>query len=64
VFKTLVDAKKDRAKSGLIGDLFDTTDTDIKAVGIAKCYSSCLYSPSEEWIVIDYNDLGKITTVS
>jgi len=25
-------------------------------VDITKCYSSCLYSPSEEWIIIDYND--------
>jgi hypothetical protein len=59
VFQTLINAKKDRAKSGTIGDFVipdDATDTDIKAVDITKCYSSCLYSPSEEWIIIDYND--------
>ena len=56
VFKTLVDAKKDRAKTGAIGDLSLLEDEDIKAVDITKCYGSCLYYPTEEWIVLDYND--------
>jgi hypothetical protein len=55
VYKTLLDARKDRARIGW------TTNTqynkeDLTAWDIIKCYSSCMYEPSEEWIQVDYND--------
>ena len=56
VFQTLFDAKKNRQHVGYIGDLSTLTDDELKAFDITKCYSSCLYAPSEEWIMIDYND--------
>jgi len=56
VFQTLFDAKKNRQHVGYIGDLSTLTDDELLAFDITKCYSSCLYSPSEEWIIIDYND--------
>jgi len=54
VLKTLVDAKKDRVHYGFFNDKRDLKDC--VAWDIIKCYCSCMYSPSEEWITIDYND--------
>jgi hypothetical protein len=47
VFNTLIDAKKNRARIGAITDIDCMNDTDLKAFDITKCYSSCLYSPSD-----------------
>ncbi len=31
-------------------------DKDLKAFDLIKCYSSCMYNPSYDWIRTDYND--------
>lgn len=55
VFNTLMKAKKDRVHYGFVN--YTTSDLkDCVAWDIVKCYSSCMYSPSEEWMIIDYND--------
>lgn len=54
VFNTLLDAKKDRVHYGFVDTAEDLKDC--VAWDIIKCYCSCMYSPSEEWINIDYND--------
>jgi len=64
VFDTLINAKKNRARIGTIADLSCMNDTDLRAFDITKCYSSCLYTPSEDWIITDYNDTWEDYQVS
>jgi hypothetical protein len=54
VFETLLKANKDRVHYGFINNIQDLKDCE--AWDLIKDYASCLYEPSEEWIVIDYND--------
>ena len=57
VYKTLLDARKDRARIGwTTNDYAKYNKQDLTAWDIIKCYSSCMYEPSEEWIQVDYND--------
>jgi len=56
VFNILKDAKKNRARRGAIKDLDELKDKDLKAFDLIKCYSSCMYNPSYDWIRTDYND--------
>jgi hypothetical protein len=57
VYKTLLDARKDRARIGwTTNDYSYYIKQNLTAWDIIKCYSSCMYEPSEEWIQIDYND--------
>ena len=56
VFNILKDAKKNRARRGAIKDLDELKDKDLKAFDLIKCYSSCMYNPSYDWIITDYND--------
>lgn len=54
VFNTLTQAKKDRVHYGYFGE--KKSLKGCVAWDIIKCYCSCMYNPSEEWITIDYND--------
>ena len=54
VFETLLKAKKDRVHYGFVNKSQDLKDC--VAWDIIKAYCSCMYEPSEEWIVVDYND--------
>ena len=54
VFDTLKIAKKNRARRGIIKD-FENNE-NIKAFDLIKCYSSCMYNPTYDWIITDYND--------
>ena len=57
VFNILKDAKKNRARRGAIKDLDELKDKEnLKAFDLIKCYSSCMYNPSYDWIITDYND--------
>ena len=57
VFNTLKDAKKNRARRGAIKDLDELKNIHgLKAFDLIKCYSSCMYNPSYDWIITDYND--------
>ena len=57
VFNILKDAKKNRARRGAIKDLDELKDTEnLKAFDLIKCYSSCMYNPTYDWIITDYND--------
>jgi hypothetical protein len=57
VFDTLKIAKKNRARRGAIKDLDELKNKEnIKAFDLIKCYSSCMYNPSYDWIRTDYND--------
>ena len=56
VFNILKDAKKNRARRGAIKDLDELKDKDLKAFDLIKCYSSCMYNPTYDWIITDYND--------
>jgi hypothetical protein len=57
VYKTLLDARKDRARIGwTTNDYSYYIKQNLTAWDINKCYSSCMNDPSEEWIQIDYND--------
>jgi adenylate kinase family enzyme len=55
VFKTLLDAKKDRVHYGFVKD-FSEDMTDCVAWDINSCYASCMNKPTCEWIRLDYND--------
>lgn len=57
VYNQLLEAKKNRAYNGLIDDnkKIDFND-DLVAYDINKCYSSILYNPIEEWILLDVNN--------
>lgn len=54
IFKTLLDAKKDRVHYGFLNK--EENLKDCVAWDIIKCYCSCMYSPNEDWILLDYND--------
>ncbi len=54
IYNQLIQAKKNRAFNGLIKD-FNEKDNLI-AYDINKCYSSILYNPIEEWILLDVNN--------
>ena len=54
IYNQLIQAKKNRAFNGLIKD-FNENDNLI-AYDINKCYSSILYNPIEEWILLDINN--------
>jgi len=57
VFNILKDAKKNRARRGAIKDLDELKDKEnLKAFDLIKCYSSCMYNPTYDWIITDYND--------
>lgn len=55
VYNQLLDAKKNRAFNGLIKDV-DYHNDNLIAYDINKCYSSILYNPIEEWILLDVNN--------
>jgi len=55
VYDTLIKAKKKRTRHGILENQ-DITDPNLSAVDISKCYSKCLYDPTEEWINTDFND--------
>jgi hypothetical protein len=54
VYNQLLQAKKNRIFNGLINE-FNEKDNLI-AYDINKCYSSILYNPIEEWILLDVNN--------
>jgi hypothetical protein len=57
VFNILKDAKKNRARRGAIKDLDELENKEnLKAFDLIKCYSSCMYNPTYDWIITDYND--------
>jgi hypothetical protein len=57
VSKTLDTAVKARARIGIIDDNYKTYEkSDLMAWDINKCYSACMYDPSEDWIRLDFND--------
>lgn len=57
VYNQLLNAKQNRAFNGLIDDnkKIDLND-NLVAYDINKCYSSILYNPIEEWILLDINN--------
>jgi len=58
VYDTLQTARKGRARTGIIDDNFKTyAKDDLMAWDIIKCYSSCMYKPTEDWIRLDFNDI-------
>jgi hypothetical protein len=57
VSKTLDIAVKARARIGIIDDDYKQYQkSDLMAWDINKCYSACMYDPSEDWIRLDFND--------
>jgi hypothetical protein len=57
VYNTLLNARKARARIGIIDNNYKTySKSDLMAWDIIKCYSSCMYKPSEDWIRLDFND--------
>jgi len=54
VYNDLLRAKKNRAFNGLIKDINE--NDNLIAYDINKCYSSILYKPIEEWILLDVNN--------
>jgi hypothetical protein len=57
VSKTLDIAVKARARIGIIDDDYKKYQkSDLMAWDINKCYSACMYDPSEDWIRLDFND--------
>jgi hypothetical protein len=55
VYETLKKAKKSRAFAGLITDV-NLLETECFARDITKCYTSVMYNPLEDWILLDFND--------
>lgn len=55
VYTSLLTARKSRARIGIIDDDYNDTN-NLMAWDIIKCYSSCMYKPSEDWIRLDFND--------
>jgi len=55
VYKSLLTARKARARIGIIDDEYFNNTYRI-AWDINKCYSSCMNKPSEDWIKLDFND--------
>ena len=56
VYTSLLTARKGRARTGVIDDEYFNNPHRI-AWDINKCYSSCMYKPSEDWIRLDFNDM-------
>jgi len=54
IYNQLLQAKKNRTFNGLIKDINDKDN--LIAYDINKCYSSILYNPLEEWILLDINN--------
>ena len=54
VYNQLIKAKKNRAFNGLINDIND--NENLICYDINKCYSSILYNPIEDWILLDVNN--------
>ena len=55
VYKSLLTTRKGRARTGIIDDEYFKNPHRV-AWDINKCYSSCMYKPSEDWIRYDFND--------
>lgn len=62
VFNSLCIAKKNRVFTGLIDEEYKhlLNHKSTIARDISKCYTSILYKPIEEWILLDFNDEWKI----
>ena len=57
VYKSLLTARKGRARTGVIDDDYNYFNTtNLMAWDINKCYASCMNKPSEDWIKLDFND--------
>ena len=57
VYKSLLTARKARARIGIIDDEYlKYNKKDLIAWDINKCYCSCMNKPSEDWIRYDFND--------
>jgi hypothetical protein len=57
VSKTLDTAVKARARIGIVDDDYKQyKQSDLMAWDINKCYSACMYNPTEDWIRLDFND--------
>lgn len=60
VYNTLLNARKARARIGIIDDDYieytNTKPDKLMAWDIIKCYRSPMYNPSEDWIRLDFND--------
>lgn len=56
IYNQLLEAKKNRAFNGLIENKNIDLNDDLIAYDINKCYSSILYNPIEEWILLDINN--------
>lgn len=54
VYNNLLQAKKNRSFNGLIKDI--NKDDNLVAYDINKCYSSVMYQPLEDWILLDIAD--------
>lgn len=55
VFDSLLKARKSRARCGAVVENHNRIK-DLTAWDIVKCYTSCMYDSSEDWIRLDYND--------
>ena len=55
VFDTLLTARKARSRCGAVIENYNNIK-DLTAWDIVKCYTSCMYEASEDWIRLDYND--------
>ena len=57
IYKSLLTARKARARTGIIDDDYNYFNTkNLMAWDINKCYCSCMNKPSEDWIRYDFND--------
>jgi hypothetical protein len=56
VFNQLLEAKKNRSFNGLIKRIKINNNDDIIAYDINKCYSSVMYKPIEDWILLDIDN--------
>lgn len=56
VFKTLIDAKKDRVHYGFVDGIHHVNMSNYVAWDINSCYTACMYNPSYEWLRLDFND--------
>ena len=55
VFDSLLTARKARSRCGAVIENYSNIK-DLTAWDIVKCYTSCMYETSEDWIRLDYND--------
>jgi hypothetical protein len=56
VYNQLLEAKKNRSFNGLIKGIKNNNNDNIIAYDINKCYSSVMYNPIEEWILLDVDN--------